>query len=98
MSLYNLVPACAPCNSYLKGTLDFLKDNHPSPFWDEEPDFYIENMKDIIIGNEKSAIIKIDKKTEEQEKSNNTFALFDRYEIFSEEIAGIISEISTYKG
>jgi hypothetical protein len=36
LSLYNLVPSCYPCNSSLKGKIDFFKETHLHPYEDQE--------------------------------------------------------------
>ena len=36
LSLYNLIPSCHPCNSSLKGKIDFYKQQHLHPYEDQE--------------------------------------------------------------
>lgn len=36
LSLYNLIPSCHPCNSSLKGKIDFFKKQHLHPYEDQE--------------------------------------------------------------
>lgn len=90
LSLYNLVPACANCNSSLKGEINFVKEPHLHPLFDEERiNFSLETAKlkkeivKIVDVNVKEFKIKITHCTDQKTiNSLNTFIIEERYQSF----------------
>lgn len=101
LSLYNLVPSCSTCNSSLKGDIDFARDSHLNPLFDEEViTFRLETSKS------KSDISKlVDVNTQEfyidlqhdggvkSENSIKTFILEGRYQSFIYEAVGLVKHM-----
>lgn len=88
LSLYNLVPSCSSCNSSLKNTKDFFKDDHLHPFFDdEEIQFRINsgniiNPMDIIRTPITSLTIETLHKSIKAKNSNSVFLINERYQYF----------------
>ncbi|WP_108702132.1 hypothetical protein [Phytobacter sp. SCO41] len=88
LSLYNLVPSCTSCNSSLKNTIDFFKDDHLHPFFDdEEIQFKIKseniiNPIDIIRTPITSLKIETLYKSTKAHNSNSVFLINERYQYF----------------
>ncbi|MTC48948.1 hypothetical protein GKR59_04705 [Providencia alcalifaciens] len=88
LSLYNLVPSCSSCNSSLKNTINFFKNEHLHPFFDnEEIQFRIKaeqiiNPIDII--NTPINLLKIETlySSVKADNSNSVFLINERYQYF----------------
>lgn len=86
ISLYNLIPSCAICNSSLKGTADFFTVRHLHPFFDKEEVTFFSDAQSILkhSKNPKELIdlkIRTGKLSPEGANSVNTFLLHERFKI-----------------
>ena len=105
LSLANLVPSCAICNSTLKGNTDFLTTPHLHPLFDEENIIFSFDTKkysilDIVssfqnIKSELTIKIAASKKCEKTENSIITFDIFNRYKNLHSEATDFVSSKST---
>ncbi|MFK0036852.1 hypothetical protein [Pseudomonas monteilii] len=101
LSLANLIPSCYPCNSSLKGDVDFFLHRHLHPLFDQE------NLKfqcaipqrkiTSVVGNvekiQKHLEIRIMpiKKCEATANSIKRFALMERYQMLAFEAASFVN-------
>lgn len=91
LSLYNLIPSCHICNSNLKGTKDFYKDEHLHPYEEDRiKDFYFEvkyhdNFIEELVADISKFDIQLTPLTEDPkileriENSKKTFQLNELY-------------------
>ncbi|WPJ98272.1 hypothetical protein R6U79_13535 [Pseudomonas putida] len=92
LTLYNLVPSCASCNSSLKGEVDFYAEPHLNPLFDAENiQFYLAAGDDpsVLVDaiQSKSAEVQVKAKAirncSKTESSLNTFVINERYDMLS---------------
>lgn len=91
ISLYNLIPSCHICNSNLKGTKDFYKDEHLHPYEEDRiRDFYFDvkyhdDTIEELVADLSKFYIQLTPLTEDPEilkrieNSNKTFQLNELY-------------------
>lgn len=97
LSLYNLVPSCSICNSSLKGEINFAKDLHLNPLFDEESITFrleMENSKNEIpkladLNTKDFCIDLIHDGKVKTINSMDTFILQGRYQRFIFEAVGL---------
>lgn len=107
LSLYNLIPSCYPCNSSLKGKVDFYKKAHLHPYEDQEIiqydwdiDSYIQHRRaaDDAVPPQ-IAIRAIDKDHVLYEKAQRSIATFlanERLAISQSEIKRFVEALLLY--
>lgn len=94
LTLYNLVPSCASCNSSLKGEADFYTEVHLNPLFDTEniifylsagddPTFFVDAIQRR--SNEVQVKAKPVRACPKSENSLKTFVINERYDMLSPE-------------
>lgn len=101
----NLIPACSPCNSRLKGAKEFKRETHIHPYYDDfdsiirigislkNANYTDENSFDIVFLEKDSANSDDNKKAE---SNINDFKLKERYQLHKDEAVKIFRNIHFY--
>ncbi|QOD00878.1 hypothetical protein [Pseudomonas putida] len=107
LSLYNLIPSCHTCNSSLKGTENFYRNEHLHPYEDSEVIFYDFDIYSYIAHRELALIspvpqVKVKKPPSthvlyaKAKRSIETFLAEERLAISEQEINRFIEALLSY--
>lgn len=86
VSFFNLIPGCSPCNAQLKKEKRFDIDTHFNPFHKRLDDYFIFELRSLIIKNESDVDIFFSKKQPYAENALSDFELLSRYNNSSKKV------------